>query len=139
MSECRVYDIPASPNSEARDLGLEYGEMCVDLSITTDIVDGVQVIRVEGELDVYAAPRLKEALAEGLERSTLFVLDLSRVQFIDSTALGVLVASLQQARAASSDFRLVLDDPYLLKIFHITGFDGVFSIFPGVAEAIQSD
>lgn len=127
------------PNSEARDLGLEYGEMCVDLSITTDIVDGVQVIRVEGELDVYAAPRLKEALAEGLERSTLFVLDLSRVQFIDSTALGVLVASLQQARATSSDFRLVLDDPYLLKIFHITGFDGVFSIFPGVAEAIQSD
>ncbi|MGI5940338.1 MAG: STAS domain-containing protein [Thermoleophilia bacterium] len=111
----------------------------MDLSITTDIVDGVQVIRVEGELDVYAAPRLKEALAEGLERSTLFVLDLSRVQFIDSTALGVLVASLQQARAASSDFRLVLDDPYLLKIFHITGFDGVFSIFPGVAEAIQSD
>lgn len=110
----------------------------MNLAISTDTIDGVRVIHVGGELDVYTAPRLKEALAEALNGGDRFVLDLSRVQFIDSTGLGVLVAGQQQARVASSDFFLVLDDPYLLKIFRITGFDGVFSIFPQVADALGS-
>jgi anti-anti-sigma factor len=66
-------------------------------------------------------------------------LDLSQVHFIDSTALGVLVSVLEQSQAAAGDLRLVMDDPYLLKIFHITGFDGMFSIYPEVAEALSQD
>jgi anti-sigma B factor antagonist len=67
------------------------------------------------------------------------VLDLSEVHFIDSTALGVLVSALEQSQAAAGDLRLVLDDPYLLKIFHITGFDGMFSIYPEIADAVSGD
>ena len=65
------------------------------------------------------------------------VLDLSEVHFIDSTALGVLVGTLQQTQSTDGEFRLVVDDPFLLKIFHITGFDGIFSIFPQVADAVS--
>jgi hypothetical protein len=43
------------------------------------------------------------------------VLDLSAVHFIDSTALGVLVGVLQQMQSNEGEFRLVLDDPFLLK------------------------
>lgn len=111
----------------------------MNLSIAIDSVEGVKVIHVGGELDVYTAPELKEILAEAVEGRDRFVLDLSQVQFIDSTGLGVLVASQKQAQASSSDFHLVLDDPYLLKIFRITGFDGVFSIFPQVADAVHSN
>ena len=66
------------------------------------------------------------------------VLDLSGVHFIDSTALGVLVGAFQQSRAADGELVLVMDDPYLLKIFRITGFDTLFSIFSGVAEALAA-
>jgi anti-sigma B factor antagonist len=111
----------------------------VNLSVAIDSVDGVKVIHVGGELDVYTAPQLKEILTEALEGRDRFVLDLSQVQFIDSTGLGVLVSSKQRAQAASQDFHLVLDDPYLLKIFRITGFDGVFSIYPQVTDAIHSN
>ena len=87
-------------------------------------------MHVGGDLDVYTAPQLKEALDDvGLAGNTI-VLDLSEVHFIDSTALGVLVAALQQSRAHDGELCLVVDDPYLLKIFRITGFDGLFSIFP---------
>jgi len=108
----------------------------VNLSISTDVVDGVSIVHVGGDLDVYTAPRLKETLAAMVSGQRV-VLDLSEVHFIDSTALGVLVGAFRQSGSESGDFRLVVDDPYLLKIFHITGFDGLFPIFPQVADAVS--
>lgn len=110
----------------------------MNLSIKTETHDGTPVVQVGGDLDVYTSPRLKEALETAASQGGRVVLDLSAVHFIDSTALGVLVSTQQQARADDGDLCLVLDDPYLLKIFHITGFDSVFSIFPQVADAISA-
>jgi anti-sigma B factor antagonist len=110
----------------------------MNLSIATELRPGAHVVNVGGDLDVYTAPQLKEALdALGLEGKAV-VLDLCQVRFIDSTALGVLVSAFQRSRAADGEFLLVLDDPHLLKIFRITGFDTLFSIFPGVAEALEA-
>jgi anti-sigma B factor antagonist len=90
----------------------------VKLSIRTETREDAVVVHVGGDLDVYTAPRLKETLAK---------------------ALGVLVSAHEQSQAADGDLRLVMDDPYLLKIFHITGFDGMFSIYPEVTGATSSD
>jgi anti-sigma B factor antagonist len=110
----------------------------MDLSIACEAQENAHVVQIGGDLDVYTAPRLKDALDKlGLGGKTV-VLDLSRVHFIDSTALGVLVAAFQQSRAAEGDLSLVMEDPYLLKIFRITGFDTLFSIFPGIAEALAA-
>jgi anti-sigma B factor antagonist len=106
--------------------------------MSADVVDGVAVVRVGGDLDVYTAPRLKETLDLAMAGGQRLVLDLSQVHFIDSTALGVLVGAMRRSNAESGDFRLVVDDPYLLKIFRITGFDGLFPIFPQVADAIAA-
>ena len=111
----------------------------MNLSVNTDFVDGVAVVRVGGDLDVYSAPQLKETLASAMAGEKRLVLDLTRVHFIDSTALGVLVGALKQSQMESGDFRLVLDDPYLLKIFRITGFDDMFPIFPHVADAVSGN
>jgi anti-sigma B factor antagonist len=118
--------------------GLDDGGRSVNLSIITEIVDEVRVIHAMGEIDVYTAPSLQAKLSEIIEGGHDLVLDLTQVHFIDSTGLGVLVGSLQRAQNSSSGFRLVLDDPYLLKIFHVTGFDGVFSIYPQVSDAIYA-
>jgi anti-sigma B factor antagonist len=109
----------------------------MNLSITSEAREDAQVVHIGGDLDVYTAPQLRETL-EGLDLTgKTVVLDMARVHFIDSTALGVLVAALQQSRAVDGDLLLVFDDPYLRKIFRITGFDTLFSIFPGVAEALE--
>ena len=110
----------------------------MNLSITTEAQQDPFVMHVSGDLDVYTAPQLQEALnAAGLAGRTI-VLDLAEVHFIDSTALGVLVSTLQRSRAHEGEMYLVMDDPYLLKIFRITGFDTLFSIFPQVADALAS-
>jgi anti-sigma B factor antagonist len=111
----------------------------LSLSISTDARDDALVMHVGGDLDVYTAPRLKEALEEAITGGKRLVLDLSEVQFIDSTALGVLVGALQLAQYNNGEFRLVVNDPFLLKIFHITGFDGIFSISAQVEDALSSD
>jgi anti-sigma B factor antagonist len=95
-------------------------------------------MHVGGDLDVYTAPQLRAALDEvGLDGKTI-ILDLAEVHFIDSTALGMLVATLQESKGNSGELCLVMDDPYLLKIFRITGFDSLFSIYPDIAGAVAA-
>ncbi len=94
------------------------------------------VISVEGELDLATAPRLKWVLIDVLEAGcTRLVVDLARVSFLDSTALGVLVGV---KRRLDPDERLaiVCARPAVLKIFEFSGMDGAFEIFPTADEAL---
>jgi anti-sigma B factor antagonist len=110
----------------------------LSLSITTEAKGEATVVHVGGDLDVYTAPRLKETLDKALAGRRL-VLDLSGVGFIDSTALGVLAGALQFSQSSGGDLRLVVGDPFLLKIFRITGFEGMFSIYPQLEDALSAD
>ena len=60
------------------------------------------------------------------------------MHFIDSTALGVLVNTMQETQSTESELRLVVDDPYLLKIFRITGLAKVFVIHDSVDPSVAS-
>ena len=94
-------------------------------------------VAVHGELDLAAAPTLREALFAAVERgSGLIVIDLLGVTFIDSTALGVLIGTRERSDRRGIDLRLVIGEPRIIKIFEITGLSDVFSITPTVAEAL---
>jgi anti-sigma B factor antagonist len=111
----------------------------MNVSINNTAAGDAYIVHVDGELDVYTAPRLKEALDEGVGRGhKVLVVDLTRVGFLDSTALGVLVGALRSIRSENRDMRLVLDHPHVAKMFRITGFDGMFPIFGTVAEALAA-
>ena len=94
---------------------------------------------VSGEVDVYSAPELKQSLAELLQSGVKsIVVDLRDVAFLDSTGLGALV----EVRAGASDsggaLPIVCSQERILKLFTITGLDGVFSIYPTVDEALAA-
>lgn len=92
-------------------------------------------LTVTGEVDVYTSPRLREKLAELLsEGHRRIVLDLSEVDFMDSTGLGVLVAGLKRARASNGDLTLVCSDPIVI-LFEMTGLTEVFTVFSSVEKA----
>ena len=63
------------------------------------------------------------------------VVDLGRVDFLDSTGLGVLVGAMKRLRVAHGSFGLVCSKEPLLKIFRITALDQVFPIYPSVEAA----
>ena len=95
-------------------------------------------IAVEGELDLSTAPRLKWMLLDALQAGRgLLVVDLSRTTFMDSTALGVLVA-VKRGLGADERLAIVCPESDVLQIFEFAGMDGAFTIFPALDQALAS-
>jgi anti-sigma B factor antagonist len=61
---------------------------------------------------------------------------MEKVDFLDSTGLGVLVGGLKKVRAHDGSMRLICNQERLLKIFRITGLAKVFTIHSSQAEAL---
>ena len=91
--------------------------------------DGGVVVGVVGELDLATAPQLRDSLvALSEEGQTQVVLDLTRLSFIDSTGLSVLVMALNRARADGGSVLLRNPSQSVLRILEITGLVSVFTI-----------
>ena len=91
-----------------------------------------------GEIDVYTAPLLREALDEQMAAGrTDLVVDLDEVTFLDSTGLGVLVGRLKLVRGQNGTLRIVSAQDRILKVFRITGLDKVFHIYDSIEDAAQ--
>ena len=91
--------------------------------------DDACVVRIIGVVDASTAPTVEETLTDLIQSdSTHLVLDLSEMEFIDSTGLGVLVIALK--RVAERDGSLLLRSPRsgARKVLSITRLDQVFPI-----------
>jgi anti-sigma B factor antagonist len=64
------------------------------------------------------------------------VVDLERVDFLDSTGLGVLVGGLKRVRNHEGSLKLVCTQDKILKIFRITGLTKVFPIHDSIDDAV---
>jgi anti-sigma B factor antagonist len=110
----------------------------MELDIRTKQDGNACQVLVDGEVDVYTAPLLKEQLVTLIDGGcTNVVVDLEKVGFIDSSGLGVLVGALRRARERDGVVRIVCTRENILKIFRITGLDMVFPIFSDASEALQ--
>ena len=111
----------------------------VDLSVSTSQQDGVAVVTVSGEVDVYTAAKLRAALDEEIAAGrNRLVVDLDAVTFLDSTGLGVLVGRLKVVRNHSGWLRLVCSQDRVLRVFGITGLDTVIGIHDTLEDALSS-
>ncbi len=111
----------------------------MDLKLGHHARDGIEVIDVQGEIDMHTAPRLRELLIDLVSRGSYqLVVNLDKVGFLDSTGLGVLVGSLKRVRAHDGSLDLVCTQQRILKIFRITGLTEVFGIYETVDQAIAA-
>jgi anti-sigma B factor antagonist len=105
--------------------------------VKSELDEQTTVVSVEGELDLSTAPRLKAVLIESLDAgSERIVVDLSRVTFIDSTALAVLVG-VNKRLPATARLAIVWTLEKVLQIFEFSGTDGLFAIFPTLEQALD--
>jgi anti-sigma B factor antagonist len=110
-----------------------------DLRITDRAIDGrTHLIEVEGQVDLYSAPEFKERTGRVIgEHKQCVIIDLSRVKFIDSTGLGVLVGAFKRMRAARAELRLVVVDYDIERLFEMTGLDRMFGIYRSLDDALD--
>jgi anti-sigma B factor antagonist len=115
------------------------GRKAMELSLDSHADGPFEVIEVGGEIDVYTAPRLREAIVAAIDAGrTRLIVDVEKVEFLDSTGLGVLVGALKKVRADDGTLDIVCTQERILKIFDITGLDKVFGLHQTVAQAIAS-
>jgi anti-sigma B factor antagonist len=109
----------------------------MELSLATRMVADHAVLEVGGEVDVYTAPKLRERLTELIDSGARnVVVDLARVDFLDSTGLGVLVGAHKRLRPVGGTFALVCAKESLLKVFRITALDQIIPLHETVEAAI---
>jgi anti-sigma B factor antagonist len=103
------------------------------VSFSTSITGGQIVVAAEGELDVSNAPGLRQYLHEALDDHPLpLVLDLTKVDFIDSATLGVLVGVHKRVGLEGRTMTLISPRERLLRIFRLTALDRLFTIEPSL-------
>lgn len=109
----------------------------MDLSVSTRDEDGRTVVAATGEVDVYTAPVLDEALSAAVASgATRIVVDLGAVDFLDSTGLSVLVKALKRVRDADGSLVVVVTAERVAKVFRITGLDQVIPVHASLADAL---
>ena len=85
---------------------------------------------VAGEIDLYTAPRLHGELVTTLagDEPVRLVVDMSGVEFCDSTGMNVLLAAHRRAREHGGDLELAAPRPGVRKILQVTGLESVFTV-----------
>ena len=100
--------------------------------------DDYQVLRPEGDHDVYTVGSLRDAIGSMIDDQTPHVVvDLDGVPFMDSSGLGALMGGVRRLREAGGDLAIACTREQHLKLFNITGFGEGVSIAPTVEEAAQ--
>jgi anti-sigma B factor antagonist len=100
-----------------------------DLSIESTEHGEWHVIAVSGEIDLYTAPALREALAAAIETGdTKLAVDLRPVRFMDSMGLGVLIGARRRLVELDAPFVLVCTNGPVRRVLDVSGLTKVFEV-----------
>ncbi|GGK98367.1 anti-sigma factor antagonist [Salinibacterium xinjiangense] len=103
---------------------------------TSPIGDGIAAVRGVGRLNMVSAPALRETVAVALAAGrTRIVIDLSGVDFVDSSGLGALIGCLKSARQLGGDLRIAQPTAQVEMVLQLSNLDRVLKSYGSTEEA----
>lgn len=111
------------------------------LELTPNMVlpESKNVLPLEGEIDLHVSPRVSQKLGEIIKpKPSRVVVDLSRVTYIDSSGLAVLIEGMQNVEDYGGRFALAGLQENVRSIFETARLDQVFLIYPHVDAALSA-
>ncbi len=109
------------------------------MEIIQSLVDDIPVLSVSGKIDAVTSKDLESALVELINRDKKFlIVDMEKVEFLSSSGLRVLMASLNKLKHKNGDLKLAALQPFVKDVFVLTGASRFFSIYSDQGEAIKS-
>ena len=103
---------------------------------SAEIINGVRVVAVRGELDIATSPQVRELLADLAKDEELpLVIDLTRCDFIDSTGLAALLHGAKPAQNGESRAAIVSPAGDVRRILELTAIDQSIPVFGDLEQA----
>ena len=96
--------------------------------IENELLEGVMLIRLSGEVDLSWSQQVRHAVLAALETNPVVGVELSQVSYIDSSGIAALVEGFQRARARGSRFALVAISDAVRAVLELARLDRVFLI-----------
>lgn len=109
------------------------------LQLSHRFEQGIPVVDVDGEIDVYTVPKFKEHLSQIIEEGhTHLLINLNNVQYMDSSGFGALLGATKRLRPEGGTLGLVGSNQVITRMLKITRLNTIFDMFDSENEAIQS-
>lgn len=107
-----------------------------ELSIDLRNEDDTLVFKLRGSLDLATAPTVRAALLDATEKGQhSLIVDLSQVEFLDSTGLGTLIGAHRRAAEHGGSLRVVVNDGPIARLLNITGLIRVLAVYHSLEDA----
>jgi anti-sigma B factor antagonist len=108
------------------------------LDLSQRIENGIPVVDVDGEIDVYTVPKFKEALSGVIEDGHRKILvNLTQVGYMDSSGFGALLGATKRLRPEGGKLGLVGCNQVIGRMLRITRLNTIFEMFDSEADAIS--
>lgn len=109
------------------------------MSMIVDKDGDVMIVTVNLEqFDISNAEEFKREIAPVLKESKKLVLDMERVQFVDSRACGAILSCLKHLGESGGDLKLCRVQPFVSTVFDLIRLHRICEILPDRQEAVRA-
>lgn len=116
---------------------MSHDELSIDIKMENK--GEAMIYRLRGSLDLATSPSVRAALMEAAsEDKHEIVVDLTQLEFLDSTGLGALIGAHRRALEHHGNVRLVVREGAISRLLNITGLMRVFPVYHTVDNALQN-
>ena len=107
--------------------------------VTGRVVRGTRIVSLVGDVDLAAAVEVRAHLDAAVAPSApRVVVDMTRVDFVDSSFLHSLTRTWRQARAAGGEIAVVCSDPGIRRLLEVFGLTRRIRIFDELGQAVAA-
>ncbi|TNG00655.1 MAG: anti-sigma factor antagonist [Gammaproteobacteria bacterium] len=109
------------------------------MNITHENIGENRVVRLEGRLDAAAVRDHRDELTSiADETNKWLIMNMDKVDFIDSSGLGLIVSLIRRTRERRADLSVCNLSPQAKSLFELTRMARIFSIYPTEESALQA-
>lgn len=109
------------------------------MELTTRKEGNVQIIQLEGRLDVHLSLEIEQAVNDLIDKGEKYLLfDLANVQYLSSSGLRIFIAAMRRLKGVDGNLKLANMSESVKKIFKVVELIDLFEIYPSVEEALKA-
>ncbi|EPG68141.1 anti-sigma factor antagonist [Leptospira semungkisensis] len=109
------------------------------MEITRRESGNIVILDINGEIDLYNAPEIKDVIAKLIEEQKYYtIINLEKVSYIDSSGIGALISSLSNLKKYQGGLKIINVAGSVRKVFELTKLTSFFEIFDNEPDAVAA-